>query len=247
MAVEGVHLRGGGVAAWCGGVRTVVRLLGFVIRLLVTLVVLSALWVILYRFVDPPITVPMIRDAIAGQHVERTWVRLDQIDPAMPRAVIGAEDSTFCSHNGFDFNAIEQAAERNATSAKVRGGSTLSQQTAKNAFLWPGRSYLRKGLEAYFTVLIEHVWGKHRIMEVYLNIAELGPGIYGVEAAAQHYFRVPASRLTPSQASRITAILPQPIKRDAAALHGAVKRHARAIERRIGVVRRDAIDACLVK
>jgi monofunctional biosynthetic peptidoglycan transglycosylase len=203
------------------------------------------LWAMLYRFVDPPFTVPMIRDAFAGQHVERTWVGLDGIAPAMPRAVIGAEDSTFCSHNGFDFNAIEHAAEKNATSRKVIGGSTISQQTAKNAFLWPGRSYLRKGLEAYFTVLIEAMWGKPRIMEVYLNVAELGPGIYGVEAAAQHYFGVSAAHLSPAQASRIAAILPQPIKRDAAALHGAVERHARAIERRIGVVRRDAIDECL--
>ena len=221
------------------------RLLRFVLKAILGLVVLSALWVLLYRFIDPPFTIPMIRDALAGQHIERTGVTLDRISPAMPRAVIGAEDSTFCSHNGFDFSAMAVAAARNATSDRVRGGSTISQQTAKNAFLWPGRSYLRKGLEAYFTVLIEALWGKRRIMEVYLNIAELGPGIYGVEAAAQNYFGVSAARLSPSQASRIAAILPQPIKRDAAALHGAVKRHARAIERRIGVVRRDAIDGCL--
>ncbi len=136
---------------------------------------------------------------------------------------------------------------RNAESSRLRGGSTISQQTAKNAFLWPGRSYLRKGLEAYFTVLIEALWGKRRIMEVYLNIAELGPGLYGVEAAAHHYFGTSAARLTPAQAARIAAILPQPIKRDAADLHGTVRRHARAIERRIGVVRRDAIDACLAR
>lgn len=223
------------------------RLFGFIVKLMLGLLVVSALWALLYRFVDPPITAPMLRDAIAGQHVERTWVGLDRITPAMPRAVIGAEDSTFCSHHGFDLAAIEQAAERNAESSKLRGGSTISQQTAKNAFLWPGRSYLRKGLEAYFTVLTEALWGKRRIMEVYLNIAELGPGIYGVEAAAQHYFGVSAARLSPAQASRIAAILPQPIKRDAADLHGAVKRHARAIEKRIGVVRRDAIDRCLAR
>ena len=135
---------------------------------------------------------------------------LDRISPAMARAVIGAEDSTFCCHHGFDVAAIEQAAARNAASRKLRGGSTISQQTAKNAFLWPGRSYLRKGLEAYFTVLIEALWGKPRIMEVYLNIAELGPGIYGVEAAAHRYFDTTAARLTPAQAARIAAILPQP-------------------------------------
>ncbi len=228
-------------------VRTVGWLLGKLLTVAIVAVLVAVAWALAYRWIDPPITVPMIRDALAGQHVERSWARLDQIAPAMPRAVIGAEDSTFCSHHGFDFGAIEHAAEKNATSRKVIGGSTISQQTAKNAFLWPGRSYLRKGLEAYFTVLIEAMWGKPRIMEVYLNIAELGPGIYGVEAAAQHYFGVSAAHLSPSQASRIAAILPQPIKRDAADLHGAVKRHARAIEKRIGVVRRDAIDDCLAR
>jgi len=209
-------------------------------------VVITGLWALAYRWIDPPLTVPMIRDDIAGQHVTRTWVPLARIAPAMARAVIGGEDSSFCSHHGFDVAAIEQAAARNAASSRLRGGSTISQQTAKNAFLWPGRSYLRKGLEAYFTVLIEALWGKQRIMEVYLNIAELGPGIYGIEAAARHYFGTTAARLTPAQAARIAAILPQPILRDAADLHGKVRRHARAIERRIGVVRRDAIDGCLV-
>ena len=225
------------------------RAVGWLVGKLVTVIVVAALlavtWALAYRWVDPPITVPMIRDVIAGQHVDRTWVPLDRISPAMARAVIGSEDSTFCSHHGFDVAAIEQAAARNATSARLRGGSTISQQTAKNAFLWPGRSYLRKGLEAYFTVLIEALWGKRRIMEVYLNLAELGPGVYGVEAAAHRYFATTAERLTPAQAAKIAAILPQPIKRDAADLHGRVRRHARAIERRIGVVRRDAIDTCL--
>ena len=214
---------------------------------LVVLALLAVTWALAYRWVDPPVTVPMIRDAVRGQHVERSWVPLDRISPAMARAVIGAEDSTFCAHHGFDLAAIEQAAERNAGSSRLRGGSTISQQTAKNAFLWPGRSYLRKGLEAYFTVLIEALWGKRRIMEVYLNLAELGPGVYGVEAAAHRYFATTAARLSPAQAARIAAILPQPIKRDAADLHGRVRRHAQAIERRIGVVRRDAIDACLAR
>ncbi len=207
----------------------------------------SLLWVVTYRWLNPPITVPMIRDAIAGQHVERRWAPLSAISPAMARAVIGAEDSRFCSHHGFDLAAIEQAAARNAESSRLRGGSTISQQTAKNAFLWPGRSYVRKAFEAYFTVLIEAIWGKPRIMEVYLNIAELGPGIYGVDAAAHHYFDTSAARLTPAQAARLAAILPQPIERDAADLHGKVRRHARAIERRIGVVQRDAIDSCLAR
>lgn len=217
----------------------------FLVKALVGLVVVTAGWALLYRFVDPPITAPMIRDAFAGRHVERSWVGLDAVAPSMARAVIGAEDSTFCRHDGFDIAAIEQAMARNATSSRLRGGSTISQQTAKNAFLWPGRSYLRKGLEAYFTVLIEKLWGKRRIMEVYLNVAEMGAGLYGVEAAAQHYYHVSAARLTPQQAARLAAILPQPIKRDPVDLRGANRRHARAIEKRIGVVRRDAIDSCL--
>ena len=221
------------------------RILWFVVKAAVVVALLSVGWAFAYRFVDPPITVPMLRDDLAGQNVERNWVDLGGIAKSMPRAVIGAEDARFCQHNGFDFNAMETAMARNATSDRLRGGSTISQQTAKNAFLWPGRSYLRKGLEAWFTVLIETFWGKRRIMEVYLNIAELGPGIYGVDAAARHYFNVGAGQLTPRQSARIAAILPQPIKRDAADLHGANRRHARAIEKRIRVVRQESIDGCI--
>jgi monofunctional biosynthetic peptidoglycan transglycosylase len=221
------------------------RLFGFVAKLAVAFVVLSLVWVVAYRFVPVPLTWPMARDAIQGHHVESHWVALTDITPAVPRAAIGAEDARFCEHRGFDIQAIEAAAERNADGGKLRGGSTISQQTAKNAFLWPGRSYIRKGLEAWFTVLIEAVWGKPRIMEVYLNIAEMGPGIYGVDAAAQHYFHVPAARLTPQQAARIVAILPQPIKRSAVAPKRFTKRYANRIERRIGVVARGDIDRCL--
>ena len=207
------------------------------------LFVFSLLWVVIYRFVPVAFTWPMARDAISGTHVEREWVGLSRISPAVPRAVIGAEDARFCEHRGFDFEAMEAAAARNAKAAKkgstkVRGGSTISQQTAKNAFLWPGRSYVRKGLEAYFTVLIEAIWGKPRIMEVYLNIAEMGPGIYGVEAAAQHYFGKSAAKLTTREAARIAAILPQPIKRSAAAPGRYVKRYAGRIEKRARVARR---------
>ncbi len=208
-------------------------------------VVLSIGWVALYRFVPVPLTWPMARDAISGRHVERHWVPLSAIAPAVPRAAIGAEDARFCEHNGFDFVAMEAAAARNASGGKLRGGSTISQQTAKNAFLWPGRSYVRKGLEAWFTVLIEAIWGKPRIMEVYLNIAEMGPGVYGVDAAARHYFHVSAAGLSTAQASRIAAILPQPIKRNAAAPGRYVKRYARRIERRARVVGNEGIDACL--
>jgi monofunctional biosynthetic peptidoglycan transglycosylase len=205
------------------------RVLAFIGKAVLLFVLVSVGWVVAYRFLPVPFTWPMARDAVSGRHVERAWVPLSAIAPAVPRAVIGAEDARFCTHWGFDFE----------------GGSTISQQTAKNAFLWPGRSYLRKALEAYFTVLIETIWGKPRIMEVYLNIAEMGPGIYGVEAAAQHYFNSSAERLTPAEAARIAAILPQPIKRDAARPGRFVKRYARRIERRARVVGNEGIDFCL--
>ena len=221
------------------------RVLGALLKLILGLVLFSILWALAYRWVNPPLTWPMARDAIRGQHVERDWVPLTRIARAVPRAAIGAEDAAFCAHSGFDLGAIENAMARNAASAKLRGGSTISQQTAKNAFLWPERSWVRKGFEAYFTVLIEALWGKARIMEVYLNIAEMGPGIYGVKAAARHYFGATAATLTPRQAARLVAILPSPVQRDAAALKGQVKRHARAIEKRIRVVREGAIDGCL--
>ena len=219
-------------------------------KLLLVLFLASVIWVVIYRFVPVPFTWPMARDAVHGKHIERDWVPLSAVAPAVPRAAIGAEDARFCAHNGFDFKAMEAAAARNAKAAargssKRYGGSTISQQTAKNAFLWPGRSYLRKGLEAYFTVLIELIWGKPRIMEVYLNIAEMGPGIYGVEAAAQHYFNSSAAELSPAEAARLAAILPQPIKRDAGKPGRFVKRYARRIERRARVVRNEGIDACL--
>lgn len=228
--------------------RTVV----FAGKALLVLFLASIAWVVLYRFVPVPFTWPMARDAVQGKHVYRTWVPLSDIAPAVPRAAIGAEDARFCQHNGFDFAAMEAAAARNAKAAqrgitKVFGGSTISQQTAKNAFLWPGRSYVRKGLEAYFTVLIELIWGKPRIMEVYLNIAEMGPGVYGVEAAAEHYFNTTAADLSPVEASRIAAILPQPIKRDAGNPGRFVKRYAKRIERRARVVRNEGIDGCLAQ
>jgi len=217
----------------------------FLIRLVLLFVAASVGWVLVYRFVPVPLTWPMGRDAINGRHLERDWEPLANMAPAMARSVIAAEDSRFCSHSGFDLEAMEAAVLRNAEGGRLRGGSTISQQTAKNAFLWPGRSYVRKVLEAWFTVLIELLWDKPRIMEVYLNIAEMGPGVYGAEAAARHYFNVSASKLSNSQAARIAAILPQPVKRKAAAPGPFVRRYARNIERRARIVRRDGLDACL--
>ena len=149
--------------------------------------------VAIYRFVPPPVTYLMVQRAFEGRGFERKWVPMDQISPSLVRAVIAAEDARFCEHGGFDFAAIRKAMAANQSGRKLRGGSTISQQTAKNVFLWPSRDWVRKGLEAWFTVLIEVGWGKERIMEVYLNSIEWGPGVYGAEAAAQRNFHVHAS------------------------------------------------------
>jgi monofunctional biosynthetic peptidoglycan transglycosylase len=170
---------------------------------------------------------------------------LDEMDRDMVRAAIAAEDGKFCQHNGFDFEAIEDAMKRNASGGRIRGGSTISQQTAKNAFLWQGGGYVRKGVEAYFTFLIEHLWGKRRIMEVYLNVAETGIGTYGANAGAQRYFDHDASALSATEAARIAAILPLPKKRGAIAPKGFTRRYGNTISARIGQVRRDGLDACV--
>jgi len=163
----------------------------------------------------------------------------------LPRAVIAAEDAKFCQHHGFDFSAMEKALAHNETSERIRGGSTISQQTAKNVFLWPERSYLRKGLEAYFTVLIELLWGKKRIMEVYLNSVEWGPGIYGADAAARKNFGVGADRLSPTQAARLAAILPSPLKWRAKAPGPYVRKRSGKIGAAAGTVRRTGMDTCI--
>jgi monofunctional glycosyltransferase len=199
----------------------------------------------LYRIVPPPITWLMVERLIQGRGFDRRWVPLDQISPQLVRAVIASEDSGFCQHHGFDFAAIEKALHHNAVSQRIRGGSTISQQTAKNIFLWPHRDWVRKGLETWFTVLIETLWGKPRIMEVYLNSIEWGPGVYGAEAAAQHNFRTSAARLSPAQAARLAAIIPKPLAWRAAAPGPYVRRRSGTIVARAGVVRRDDLDACV--
>lgn len=208
-------------------------------------VVLSVLWVGLYALVPPPFTLTMAGDLFQGRSITKDWTPLADIDPDMPRAAIAGEDARFCLHHGFDWRAIAGAAARNAQGGRIRGGSTISQQTAKNAFLWQGGGYLRKALEAWFTTLIELIWGKRRIMEVYLNLAETGIGTYGVEAGSLRYFNHSAARLTPTEAGRIAAVLPLPKKRAAIDPRGFVRRHGNAIAARVGVVRRQGLDACL--
>ncbi len=215
------------------------------LKIVLGFVLVSVLWVGLYAVLPPPFTFTMLGDLIAGHSVTKDWTPLSDIDPDMPRAAIAGEDSKFCTHHGFDFRAIAGAAMRNAEGGRLRGGSTISQQTAKNAFLFQGGGYVRKLLEAWFTLLIETIWGKKRIMEVYLNIAETGIGTYGVEAGAQRYFGHAAAKLTPTEAGRIAAVLPLPKKREAVAPTGFVRRHGNTLARYVGVVRRSGLDACL--
>ena len=221
----------------------------FILRALIKaaliFVVVTVVWVGVYRFVPPPITLTMLGDVVQGHGVTKDWMSLADMDPDMARAAIAGEDARFCTHHGFDWRAIAGAAARNAQGGRVRGGSTISQQTAKNVFLFQGGGYVRKAFEAYFTFLIETLWGKRRIMEVYLNVAETGIGTYGANAGAERYFHHDASRMTPTEAGRIAAVLPLPKKRAAIAPHGFVRRHGDAIARRAGVVRRDGLDSCL--
>jgi monofunctional biosynthetic peptidoglycan transglycosylase len=205
----------------------------------------SVLLVGLYRFVPPPITLTMVGNLVAGHGITKAWMPLSRIDPNMARAAIAAEDGNFCRHWGFDFTAIEKALKNNAAGRRLRGGSTISQQTAKNVFLWQGRSFVRKGLEAWFTVLIEALWGKHRIMEVYLNVAETGIGTYGANAGARRYFHHDASRLSASEAARIAAVLPLPKKRGAIAPHGATRRYGATIQRRMTIIHNAGYDRCV--
>src|SRR6478672_9319561 len=196
------------------------RIAGWIVKLIVAFLIISALWVFAYRFVNPPITITMIGDIFAGRGATKEWMPISQMDRDMVRAAIAAEDGKFCTHHGFDFEAIEDAMKRNASGGRIRGGSTISQQTAKTTFLWNGGGYARKGVEAWFTFLIEHIWGKRRIMEVYLNLAETGIGTYGVNAGSQRYFGHDASAMSPTEAARIAAILPLPKKRGAVAPKG---------------------------
>jgi monofunctional biosynthetic peptidoglycan transglycosylase len=218
------------------------RVLRFLVWTLVGFVGLSVFFVVLYRFVPVPVTATM---ALDENGIAKDWEPLSNIDRNMVRAVIAGEDGKFCQHDGFDREAIEEAFERNREGGRIRGGSTISQQTAKNVFLWQGGSYFRKGLEAWFTFLIEKIWGKRRIMEVYLNVAETGIGTYGVEAGAQRYFDHSAARLSPSEAARMAAALPLPKERAVVNPSGFTRRYGNTIQARIGIVRRDALDACV--
>ena len=204
--------------------------------------------VLVYRFVPVPLTpLMLIRSAeqkMAGKPVvmEHDWVPMEEISPNLVTAVIASEDQNFTRHSGFDITAIEQAAKEYAEGRRKRGGSTISQQTAKNVFLWPQSSWVRKGFEAYFTFLIELFWSKERIMEVYLNSIEMGNGIYGAEAVAKLHFNTTAAKLTKRQSALIAATLPNPLKFSSKNPSRYVSRRVQQIEVQMNNVRRDGLD-----
>ncbi len=194
------------------------KIFKIVLKILIFFVILSVGSTILFRWLPVPLTPLMIIRCIEqkgdgkSMTLKHDWVSLDEISPKLQLAVVCSEDQNYLKHYGFDWGAIEKAMKSNDSGKKIRGGSTISQQTAKNVFLWPGRSYIRKGFEAYFTLLIETFWSKERIMEVYLNSIEMGNGIYGAEAAAQFWFKKSAAKLNKDESSAIAAILPNPLK-----------------------------------
>jgi monofunctional biosynthetic peptidoglycan transglycosylase len=210
-------------------------------------VVFPVCWVLVYRFVPPPMTSLMAIRFFEHRGMDYRWRPMNQISPTLADAAIASEDARFCIHHGFDFTAMEKAmAHNDRRPGRIRGGSTISQQTAKNVFLWPDRTYVRKGLEAYFTVLIEALWGKKRIMEVYLNVVEMGPGLYGAEAASQVDFGHSAKRMSTSEAARLVAILPNPLKYNAVEPGKYVQRRAGRVAGQVGVVRADSdLSGCI--
>ncbi len=216
----------------------------WIARLAAAFVVASLLGVVCYRVVDPPLTPLMVIRRFEGFGIDRQWVDLDAVSPALLRAVIASEDARFFLHGGIDFAAIDDARKYNEKNAgkRRRGGSTITMQCARNVFLWQGRNYVRKGLEVWFAWLMELVWPKRRILEVYVNVVEWGPGIYGVEAAARHWFHVPAAKLDARQASLLAVMLPDPRRWNPAAPTRYLSSRARVIARRAGQVSLAALD-----
>ena len=214
--------------------------------ILLVLVAVPVVGVLLFAVVPPTPTILMLQQAAKGQGLDYRWRGLNDISPNLVNAAIAAEDAHFCSHHGFDMEAIQKALDHNAEGGRMRGGSTISQQTAKNVFLWPSRDWVRKGLEAGYTVLIETVWSKRRIMEVYLNVVEWAPGVYGAQAASRHWFGKDADELTTREAARLAAILPAPRRYKAASPGPYVRRRASRIQAAMGTVRGDGLNACVL-
>jgi len=229
-----------------GLIRRSLRWLGRAIVLFIAITVILAA---LYRVVPPPLTPLMVIRLFEGNWISKDWVSYEEISPNLARAVIAAEDASFCSHWGFDLAAIRKALRHNEKSRRLRGGSTISNQTAKNTFLWPGVTavtrYARKAIEPYFTLLIEGMWGKKRILEVYLNVVEWAPGVYGAEAAAQHHFGKTAAQLSRREAALLAAALPNPRKYNAGKPGPYVSRRAGQIQAQMNDVADPTGDPCL--
>lgn len=183
-------------------------------RLIFLLILANILFIVWGKFFNPPITLTQFGALVEYQKLDRDYIPYDEMGNNVKKAVIAAEDQSFFSHSGFDYKAIEKAMKHNESGKKIRGGSTISQQTAKNVFLWQGRSWIRKGLEAFYTFIIEMFWGKDVILERYLNSIEMGRGVFGVEAASHYYFNKSSKNLTKSEAAWIATILPNPKKYD---------------------------------
>lgn len=204
-------MAGGGTGSgWNEALRTALRVLRWTAIGLGAFLAVTILWVGIYRFVDPPTTFLIAATGLSGSKIQHRNVPIEAVAPALWQSIIAAEDQRFCEHSGFDVKQINKAIEEADAGRRHRGASTISQQTAKNAFLWPGRNFIRKGFEAYFTFLEEMLWPKRRIMEVYLDIVEFGPGIFGAEAAAQHFFSKSSRDLSSYEAALLASVLPNP-------------------------------------
>ena len=223
--------------------RLVGRLGGLLVRVAAVAGAAAAALVLLFRWVDPPATFLMAREAWRLGGIERDWVPLEAMSEYLPLSAAAAEDANFCRHAGFDLDGIRAAL---ADDGRLRGGSSISQQVAKNVFLWPERSWLRKGLEAGFTVLIELLWPKRRIMEVYLNVAEMGEGVFGAEAAARHYWALSTAELGPQRSARLMAVLPDPRGRSPVSGTGFIARRGAAIAGGASTIREDGRGACFL-
>jgi monofunctional glycosyltransferase len=223
-------------------------MLRWIKTIVISLFLLQLFYIVILKWVNPPITLTQLSGLFSGDGLKRDYVDSDQISHNMKLAVIASEDQVFPDHGGFDWKSIDKARKHNERKPnRVRGASTISQQTAKNVFLWQGRSWIRKGLEVYFTKMIEWIWGKERILEVYLNVIEMGRGIYGAEAAAQAYFKKPASKLNRREAARIAACLPNPIKYTVKPLSGYVSKRSGWVQRQMNNLEDDPDIKKLIK
>lgn len=205
----------------------------FIRKVILYLFVAHLLYIVVLKWINPPFTITQVQQMVEQGKFNRDYISYNEMGRNIKLAVIGSEDQKFPVHNGFDIDGIQEAIEKNKEGKKLRGGSTISQQVAKNVFLWQGRSWLRKGLEVYFTFIIEKIWGKQRILEMYLNTSEMGIGVFGVEAASEYYFNKPAKDLTKNEAARIAAALPLPRKYNVNPPSPFISKRASHIERQM--------------